>query len=897
MPRIFANFIAMTLAGSLLAILLYGLKLIFGRRLSSSVYYYLWLVILLRFILPVPGLMPVEPENVVVPAMEYVERGAVRVFDEVAHQSGGMISAFEPREIDIFDPGIPEAENEASPSKGFRLPPVDTWHVLMFVYAAFFIIRLTAYIIPYIRFCDALGRNIKAPGIDELRLYESCYPKNRPELMCSSAVKTPMLMGLFYPRLILPVQHHSLEELSCIYRHELMHYRRGDILYKWLSVLVLSTQWFNPLCILIRREINRACELSCDEMLIARMDKQEKQTYGNTLISLAASGALPAGVIATTFATEKRDLRERLEQIMKYKNKSFVRVFTMLLAFVLLLGCGAVLGPRATAQADEKAGSDYVLAEPEQQGELDKPIRVSTVDELLEAIGPNRQIWLEPGVYELDKAADYGGAGGEYYSWNECFDGYELVINNVENMQLGPAAEGDVSITALARYANVLRFNSCHNIMLNGLILGHDEEPGSCSGGVVYLSGCDYVHIDSCALYGCGIIGVQAENCSKVFVSNSDIYDCSINAVNAYSCYDLRIIDCDIYDCDAAWGGGIFEVSNSTGFAVVNCEISDTLSPALLSNNYSQQTVFLGNEVESCNFDGPLFWSEGYSAVVDGCEFGDDVFFNGLCLNYGDGEPFNPVDMSGTELDYNAIRDMEQRHIPYDGPKQAEPVDIEAEETEDGMKYVKVTNVDEFLAAIGPDTMIELVGDVFDLSTAADYGAYGRQYYYWYDAYDGPELVISGVENLVIVGDSVTIAAIPRYANVISFVNCKGIELIGLTAGHTEEPGSCSGGVLNFQNCTDVTVSACHLYGCGILGISAQGCEDFLVVNSEIYECSNGALWLGTVENFVFENCDIHDCGSPEISLHDARGVSYNGQLLENGMYSFKNGTPEEMVW
>lgn len=894
MPQIFANFLAMSLGGSLLALLLYGLKLVLGRKLSSSVYYYLWLAVLLRFVLPVPGLIPVEPEKTVIPAMEYVERGAVRVYDEVIHQRGGMISAFEPREIDAQNPDASiqaSAEEMETPFKDFRFPPVDIWHGVMFVYAALLIVRLTAYIIAYLRFCDALGRSLEAPGRIERRLYEAHSPKNRPELMCSAAVKTPMLMGLFFPRLILPAEHHSVEELNCIYRHELMHYRRGDILYKWFAVLVFSLQWFNPLCILIRREINRSCELSCDEMLIARMDRHEKQAYGNTLISLAASGALPAGVIATTFATEKRDLKERLEQIMKYKNKSLARVFTMLLALVLLIGCGSVLGPGSTAQADES-----VLVMPETQGETDKPIRVSTVDELLAAIGPDRQIWLEPGVYELDKAADYGGAGGEYYSWNECYDGWELVINDVQNMQLGPAAEGEVSITALARYANVLRFNSCHNIMLNGLTLGHDEEPGTCSGGVVYLSNSDYVHIDSCALYGCGIIGVQAENCTKVFISSSDIYDCSTSAVTAYSCYDLRVMDCDIYDCDAAWGGGIFETGNTTGFAVVNCDIYDTISPSLLTNRYSQQTVFLGNRVKSCNFGGPLFVTEGYAPVVDGCEIADDVFFAELSTSY-EGEALAPVDQSGAELDYKAIKAMNQREMSYEGPQTAEDVELDVAEGEDGMRCVKVTNVDEFLAAIGPDTMIELVGDVFDLSTAADYGAYGRQYYYWNNAYDGPELVISGVENLVIVGDGVTIAAIPRYANVINFINCSGIELIGFTAGHTEEPGSCSGGVLNFQNCNDVTISACHLFGCGILGISAQGCEDFLVANTEIYECSNGAIWLGTVENFIFENCDIHDCAKPEISLHDVRDVSYNDQLLVNGMYAFKNGVLEEMVW
>jgi len=268
------------------------------------------------------------------------------------------------------------------------------------------------------------------------------------------------------------------------------------------------------------------------------------------------------------------------------------------------------------------------------------------------------------------------------------------------------------------------------------------------------------------------------------------------------------------------------------------------------------------------------------------------------CASFEQGEDHNrPRNLENRELSVKDILDMERRDIPYEGPKQAEKVELEEEPGEDGMRHVKVKTVDEFLSAIGPDTMIELEGEVFDLSTAADYGSYGAQYYYWNNQYDGPELVITGVDNMIIVGEGVTISAIPRYANVLSFINCTNIQLFGFTAGHTEEPGVCAGGVLNFQNCSDVNISGCHLFGCGILGIAAQGCENFFVSQTEIYECNQGALWLGSVENFVFENCDIHDCYKPEITLHDVRGVSYNGEVLINGAYYFENGALIEFDW
>ena len=55
---IMTQLIYMTLGGSVLVLLLFVLKRILGNRLSNTVYYYAWLLVLLRFILPIPGLVP-----------------------------------------------------------------------------------------------------------------------------------------------------------------------------------------------------------------------------------------------------------------------------------------------------------------------------------------------------------------------------------------------------------------------------------------------------------------------------------------------------------------------------------------------------------------------------------------------------------------------------------------------------------------------------------------------------------------------------------------------------------------------------------------------------------------------------------------------------------------------
>ena len=54
--------LALTLSGSALALVLLFIKAILGKRLSSTVYYYAWLLVMLRFLLPLPGMIPLGGE-------------------------------------------------------------------------------------------------------------------------------------------------------------------------------------------------------------------------------------------------------------------------------------------------------------------------------------------------------------------------------------------------------------------------------------------------------------------------------------------------------------------------------------------------------------------------------------------------------------------------------------------------------------------------------------------------------------------------------------------------------------------------------------------------------------------------------------------------------------------
>lgn len=181
-------------------------------------------------------------------------------------------------------------------------------------------------------------------------------------------------------------------------------------------------------------------------------------------------------------------------------------------------------------------------------------------------------------------------------------------------------------------------------------------------------------------------------------------------------------------------------------------------------------------------------------------------------------------------------------------------------------KQVVVSTVDEFLAAIAPNTEIIVNAELLDLSEAAGYGKTDGEYYFWNEAYDGPEFRISGVTNLTIRGSGENhgvnvISSTPRYAYVLMFENCSSIHVVGFTAGHTKEPGYCAGGVLGFQNCQDILVEDCGLFGCGTLGVMGMSSKRMQIINCEIYECSVGGVELNNCDDVNVDGCTFRDLG------------------------------------
>ena len=493
-------------------------------------------------------------------------------------------------------------------------------------------------------------------------------------------------------------------------------------------------------------------------------------------------------------------------------------------------------------------------------------VTVNSVDAFLAAIGHDTEITLEAGVYDLSTASDYGReTDSPYYSWTDIGDGWQLTIQNVDMLTIRGDGKEATKLVHTPRYANVLVFQNCTDVTLEGFTAGHTDG-GECAGGVIHLKGCEQAELENLGLYGCGTVGVRADSCKDVTVRYSEIYDCSGNGIQADNTDGLLVENCDIYDLgkDQYAAGEVFWLRQCRNVNIRSCSVSDNRVRQLVNCQPAagielRQCAFTRNRVQSS-----VFSIVGGGLVMEGCTFVDNDI-----RSWFDSE-------DGTILDgIGKTWDEEMLEVWYNPPVETMPA---GERTE-----VIVSTVDELIAAIAPDTEIILKDGTYDLSTAKDYGTGWSDYYYWSEEFDGPALTVSGVNNLVLRSESgdvkkCTVSAVPRYADVLKFKSCSNITVSGFTAGHTVEPGYCTGGVLYFEDSDNILVNNCGLYGCGILGVRAELCSAIAVTGCEIYECSYGGISIGNSSGIKIENCSFRDLGGDALHFYDCKDVTVDGE-------------------
>lgn len=262
--------LSMSVSGSILVLLLWGLRPVLGRRLSGAWMYYIWIIVALRMLLPFTpeqGLLNRFPGSLGAVRQESAVAGGIGSQSTLMSDNSGMAedrignadlqdtSSREMNDIQEQEGVHAGRPEDVRPGNGFF--SFLSGHLADAVPAVLFFIWLTGAIFLFLRaalasriFPERIRRG--AFPVDSAEI-NACYEKTcgrlsirrPPQLLGSTEAISPMLTGLLKPAIVLPVsvlQHP--ENLSFIFRHELIHYKRKDIWFKWLFQLVECVHFF-----------------------------------------------------------------------------------------------------------------------------------------------------------------------------------------------------------------------------------------------------------------------------------------------------------------------------------------------------------------------------------------------------------------------------------------------------------------------------------------------------------------------------------------------------------------------------------------------------------------------------------------------------------------------------
>lgn len=315
----------------ILAVLL--LRRLLRGRIGPGLQYALWLLVLVRLLLPVSfGAARVSVQNLV---RDADERAASRVVTYVNQTAPDPVpSEPAPAQSATAQPqytqsaAAPQSQPEAQLTETAR--PVTLLDILRCAWYAGMAAMALWLIATNLTFRARLAK--RARRIE--------YPGCKLPLYITEAVETPCLFGVLRPAIyITPEAASEPETLAHSVEHELTHYRHGDHIWALLRCLCLVLHWYDPLVWLAAALSRRDAELACDEATIRRLGEAERAAYGRTLIRISCERRPTLLRTATTMNCGKRGLRERIALIAKRPKTAAYALVILILAAIAVTGC------------------------------------------------------------------------------------------------------------------------------------------------------------------------------------------------------------------------------------------------------------------------------------------------------------------------------------------------------------------------------------------------------------------------------------------------------------------------------------------------------------------------------------------------------------------------------
>ena len=342
------------LTSSVLILALLALRQLFRRTVSRRMQYALWLLVLVRLLVPVNvGTLAHNVLSAAAPVQAVVEE---RLDTPVLYVQDGT----ERRPAQLLPGKESQGEPLSPPSDAAQSAPADEYYTVTPTYRTVTLSEALTYVwyagmagvgawflFTNLRFARAL-RKARTP----YRVEGCRYP-----VYLVSALPSPCLFGVLRPAVYLNEKAlQSPDALRFVLAHEQTHARHLDPLWSLLRGVCLTVYWFDPLVWLAAVLSREDCELACDEGTLRALGADERTAYGKALLALVPVCDKPQNPLlgATTMTSGKRSLKERITRIAENRQAKAAAVFAVVALAALVCAVSFTGAPDTTPEVTQE---------------------------------------------------------------------------------------------------------------------------------------------------------------------------------------------------------------------------------------------------------------------------------------------------------------------------------------------------------------------------------------------------------------------------------------------------------------------------------------------------------------------------------------------------------------
>lgn len=347
---IFEVILLSSLIGSIIVAIILITKWIFKNTLTSIFHYYIWLILLIKLIIPFGPQVSLNISNI-------YENFHIQSTTNENIQYSQISTSRQPRDTNLDDSLSTNSfqdSNKSVISSYINISSQNKVHiekVFFFIWIFGIVLLMGVLVLGHKKLMDILRSSTKNVDIKHKEILYNCMNvmniRTEVELSYSSKISSPSLCGLIKPKILIPISvadKISDDEFKYIVMHELTHLKNKDVFINWVIMLLSIIYWFNPMVLYGLHKMRQDCEFSCDCKVISYLGQGENLQYGNALIRVLELVGNSNRLTGTTaMVMNNSEIKRRLIMISKYKKINIKSILLGAVVVTIIGGLGIIL--------------------------------------------------------------------------------------------------------------------------------------------------------------------------------------------------------------------------------------------------------------------------------------------------------------------------------------------------------------------------------------------------------------------------------------------------------------------------------------------------------------------------------------------------------------------------